>query len=145
MRNLRIGAVASIQEKSVAPHLELTVNVPGQPRLWMHAAFLGQRKTVLAARHVRHQKIVVSVAIDVCNISSHGEIAGGTQRRMVLGAKMPVTIVDPTAIRRKRIVANVNVRITIAVEVAKQHRQSLIPRSLRERLSVFVKECSIGP
>src|SRR6185369_7440472 len=78
-------------------------------------------------------------------ISTHGKVAGGPLRQVVQSAEMPVSIVDPAPIRREAVIANVNIRKAVAIQIAKYRGQSLVPGSLTKRLAVFVEKGPVGP
>src|SRR2546428_14176815 len=59
--------------------------------------------------------------------------------------EMTVTVVDPDAIGRPVIIANVNVREPIAIQVAECRGESPIQGRSAERFGGFVEECSAGP
>src|SRR5688572_24757632 len=61
------------------------------------------------------------------------------------GAKASPAVVDPDAVRRLEIIAHVNVRRAVAVDVAQQHRETEIHRLLFEWLAVLVEKRSTGP
>src|SRR6266568_8427879 len=58
---------------------------------------------------------------------------------------MPSAIVYPDAVRRKEIVADVDVRRPILIHVAEHTRQTPIPRHSRQRLSHLIQEDPVGP
>src|SRR5437016_8708692 len=58
---------------------------------------------------------------------------------------MPAAVVYPDAVRREEIVADVDVRRPIPIDVAEHNRKTPIPRNSRERLSRFNQEDPVGP
>ena len=61
------------------------------------------------------------IPIDVCEINSHREMARATHREVWQRVEMAFAIVDPDAVRRLKIVADVEIGKTITIDVAK-HR-----------------------
>ena len=96
-------------------------------RVWFVA--LHQPAPPLAAQHVYRENIIEAVTIDVRDIDGHGGKTGLPYGRRGRGAKVAVTIVDPKTIRRGEVVARVNIRRSIAVEIAHHHAQAPIQRS----------------
>src|SRR6516164_1942671 len=61
------------------------------------------------------------------------------------GAEMAMPIINPASVGRERIVTNINIGITIAVQIAKRDRQTLVTRNFGQRFSVFINESSVQP
>ncbi len=84
-------------------------------------ALLREHQVMLPAQHIEDEKIVVAVPINVGKIDPHGEVARGPQRQMAQRAKVAMTIVHPTAIRREGIVAHINIREPAAIDIAEHN------------------------
>jgi hypothetical protein len=100
---------------------------------------------MVRAQHVDHEKINIPVAIDVRKIDAHGKSARVPDGQVRSGAKVSATIVDPDAIRRKKVVAHINIRRAVAVDVTKHRRQAKIIRRQYKRPSLFIEKCSVCP
>ena len=84
---------------------------------------------MIAVQHLRDKEIIVTVAIYVREINRHGGQALVAHRRPWNGAKPPGAVVDPDAVGPvKEIVAHVNVRQAVAVDVAEHHAQAPVGR-----------------
>ena len=99
---------------------------------------------VAAAKHVQHDEFVPAVPIQVRKVDPHRKHARPAQRQPVHGAKLSFAIVDPDTIFAGKIVAEINVRRAVVVDVAKHHRQSPVVRRFLQRLSLFIKKRSVG-
>src|SRR3954462_6247831 len=99
----------------------------------------------MPAQHIDHKEIVIAVAIQITKINAHGKMAGGSPCQAAQRLEMTFAIIDPTPIRSEGIVTDVDIRSAIAVDIAKNYGQPLVPRSLLQRFSFFVQESSIGP
>ena len=58
---------------------------------------------------------------------------------------MPMAVIDPHSVRRPVIIADVNVRGAIAVEVPKRGGEPPIPGRFRQRKALFIKKGTVGP
>ena len=143
------GAVAPSQKEGVVG--ELGAIVP-DPRLviprW-HPIHLEAPTAMLPTEHVQHQEVVHTVPIDIGRIDAHGEGAGMTQRqrgrRAEANRATRGSLVDPETVFRLEIVADVEVRPSIARQVPEQHAQSPILGSRIERATRGGREGSPGP
>src|SRR5271169_2511646 len=68
-----------------------------------------------------------------------------TDRIVVSGAKMPVAIVDPNPVRRPIVVADVQIRETVAVKVAESCGETPVQRRASKRVTLLIEEGPIGP
>ena len=94
---------------------------------------------MVAVEHLRDEKIIVTVAIYVRKINRHGRHALVAQCRPRNGAKPPAVVIDPDAVRPvKEIVAHVNIRQTVAVDIAEHYAQAPVGGRRCERFAVFV-------
>ena len=100
---------------------------------------------VRRAHHIGDKKIVVSVAVDVGEVHRHREVAAMAQCQLVDELEFAVALIDPKPVRRLKIVANINVRPAVLVDIADHHRQAQIPKRLPDRLAVFVEPIAVRP
>ncbi len=96
------------------------------------------------AQHIHHKKVVEAVAIDVREIDAHRGKAHLSNRQRRHGVESPLSIIDPEAIRRLEIVAHVNVRRSVAVDIAEHDREPPVKRRLRQRPPMLVKKRALG-
>ena len=85
------------------------------------------------------------IPVDIGEVDPHGKCARIPQGRPRYRPKPALAIVEPNAIRREQIVANINIRSSVLIHIAEHHRQPQVPRLGRERLSLLVHENPIGP
>src|SRR2546422_8652780 len=97
---------------------------------------------MIAAQHIQHEKIIEAIAVDVGKVNPHGIPAGLAQSQPSYGPKFSRTLIDPDPVRRIKIVADINVRLAVAVDVPEHHRETPIIWRLGQGFSVFVEECS---
>src|SRR5437667_8683533 len=64
---------------------------------------------------------------------------------MAQRAKVAMAIVYPAAVRREGIVAHVNIRGPVAIDIAEHNRQPLVPRRGGQRFAFLVQKCAVGP
>ena len=94
---------------------------------------------VVAVEHLDDDQIVGSVAVDVGKIDCHGRGAHVAERQSVNRAEALSVLVDPDTVGgKKEVVANVNVRQPVAINVAEHDGQPPIQGRRRERLAFLV-------
>ena len=99
---------------------------------------LGHPKPVFPGQHVDDEEIVVSVPVDVGEINPHGRATGMAQLQRLQFPKLTPALIDPNAVRRGVVVADIEIGCSVTVDVAKHHGQTPISirrqrRSLRIR------------
>ena len=96
---------------------------------------------MVAIEHLRNEEIVVAIAVEVGKINRHRGEAHVAQGQAGKGAEPARAFVDPNAVGPVIIiVAHVDVRQPVAVDVAKHRRQPPIARRLGQRLAVLVEK-----
>ena len=128
MGDLSVGPVASIEKECVAFVLGAVVDFANGQEEGRDSHYLSFALLMVAAEHVNDNEVVVAVAVNVAEIDAHRKAAGVTHREVGLGAEVAVAIVDPDAIGREQVVANVNVRCAVAVHVSEHRRQTPVVR-----------------
>ena len=73
------------------------------------------------AHHVSDEKVVVPVAVDVGEVHRHREVAAVAQRHLADEPEFAIAQIDPKPVRRLEVVANVNVRPAVLVDIADHH------------------------
>jgi hypothetical protein len=119
--------------------------VDGAGRVRFHGGVhAGESDAVIAAHHVEHVEIVVAVAVDVGSIDAHGELAGVSQGEGWRGAEFSTALLDPEAIDAGEVVADVEIGLPVAIEVAQQDGQAPVVGRFGERFSGCVEEGAAG-
>ena len=118
LRNFGVGSVAAIEEECVHAVLRPIID-EARDRHWDGAiGLLSHADAATAAEHIEYENVVVTVAVNIGEIDAHGKEGELPKRQARQGAKFTVTLVDPDAVRRIEIVADVYIRQAIAVDVA---------------------------
>src|SRR5262249_16402665 len=108
LRDLGEGAVAAIEKESVAAILRTIVDLASALRRTV-ADEVPVPHLMRAKEHIDNDKIIEAVAIDVGKVDAHGGEAGFTNASSGHGLKLSVAIVQPNAVGRMIIVANVKI------------------------------------
>ena len=114
---------------------------------------LGQRRVsgnlALAAgtepQHVADQNVYVAVAIHVGEIDRHRRVTGVADREARHGAEGPRAVVQPEHVGILEVVAHVQIRRAVPIDVGELGGQGEVLRSGSQRLSVLVQEAARGP
>src|SRR4051812_3330545 len=77
-----------------------------------------------AAEHVPNEKVVASIPIDIRKVDAHREVTGGANGQIGQSAEVALPIVNPDSIRGLKIVADVKVRVAVAVDVTEHRREA---------------------
>ena len=117
LRDFGVRAVAAIQKECVALDLRAVFDCAGLVGVLTAHGGLAHAARVIAAEHVEHKKVIETVAVDVCEIHSHGKRAGVAHGYSRQRSKMALTVVKPNAIRTPEIVAHVKIGTAIAIHV----------------------------
>ena len=137
--HLGVVATGPAQEEGVAVELGTAL---GQFQLGQGGAIpdqLGHPGPVFPGQHVHHEEVVVTVPIDVGKIHAHGRAAGVAQFHRVQLPELTPTLIDPDAIGRRVVIADIQIRGSIAIDIAEHHRQTPIPIG-RYRLSLRIRK-----
>src|SRR2546425_7544764 len=98
MGNLCKRRISPIQLENIAFHLSAFKRTRRSLQAPRSNWILSHAKTMLPAEHVHHQKVVMSVSVDIGKIDAHGEGAGTTQGQTRQGAEASLPVIDPYAI-----------------------------------------------
>ena len=126
------SAVASVVEKGIAHDLRAVFDFThgrGCGRLGKNLAFAEAK---VAAEHVDYENVEIAGAIEVGEIDAHRAGADFTESKARRGAKMSVAIIEPNAIGRPIIVADIKVGKAVAVNITKAGGESPVERSIGE-------------
>ena len=121
MPNFGISAITPVELNRIAIKLRPVIEPANFINYRFSSRNLHHAAGVTPVEHIEHNKVVVSVAVDICKINAHGKGRDVSQRQPVNRAKAPSAIVDPNAIGCKKIITDVNVREPVAVHVPKHH------------------------
>ncbi len=139
-RDVRIGSVATVDLESVLAGLPSVPGLTAFSRGRIRGAALAQAKFMHPAEHVAHEDVVEAIAINVREIDAHRELAGRANPLIRERSKAARSIIDPDAIRGLEVVAHVNVRRAVAVDVAENDGKAHVVRLALERLAVDVEK-----
>ena len=142
--DLRERAVAAVSEQGVALPLRTVVDAADQ---------LGQRRVSgdLALtpgpepQHVADQNVDVAIAIHVGKVDRHRRVAGVADREARHGAEGPRAVVQPEHVGILEVVAHVQIRRAVPIDVGELGGQAEVLRRGGERLAVLVAEPARGP
>ena len=98
---------------------------------------------MVAAEHINDEEVNIAVAIDVREIDPHRKRARVAQCKPRQSAEFSLTVIDPDAVRREQVVADVYVRRPVAVEVVKLRREAPVPRRIGQRQPIFIEERTV--
>src|SRR3954466_8618918 len=99
---------------------------------------------VVLCKHIENEEIIEAIAVDIGEINAHREEAGLAQSQAIDGAKSAASLVEPDAVGTIKVVADVNIGKTVAIDIANHHGQPPVEERLGQRMSVFVEECATG-
>jgi hypothetical protein len=74
---------------------------------------------MISAQHISDKDIDNTIVIDVGTIDAHGKGARMAQSQSGDGMKSSFPVIDPNSIWRKQVIANINVRSPISVQIMK--------------------------
>ena len=101
-----------------------------------------QPARLLPSQHVQHQHIVVAVAVEVGEVDAHRGTARVADGQPGHRAKPAAPVVDPEPVGVGKIVADVQVRREIPVDIAKSHGQTPVTGG-RKRPTVLISEIAL--
>ena len=142
-RDVGVGAVAAREVQRVARDFRAELRVGDRPG---QDAVQGERPLPCArlparAEHLGDEEVVEAVAVDVRGVDRHRRqtvMAEGGPRR---GLEALAALVQPDAVRPiDEVVADVEVRQSVAVQVAEHRGQAPIRRCFLQRVAVLVEE-----
>ena len=137
--HLGVVTTGSAQEEGVAVELGTAL---GQFQLGQGGAIPNQLShpgPMFPSQHVHHEEVVVAIPIDVGEIDAHGRAAGVAQFQGLQFPELTPTLIDPDAIGRRVVIADIQIRGAIAIDIAEHHRQTPIPIG-RQRLSLRIRK-----
>ena len=148
MGDFRKGPVAAAQVQCVARDFGLVCRFADGKILFRLGGIgaLILPDTLLTAEHFDHQEIVNAIAVDVGRVHGHGRHRHFTPGERRDCAKSSLTIIQPKPVSRtKVIVADINIRRPIAVEIAEHHGQSPLLWRGTEGFARFIQKRAVGP
>ena len=145
IRDLGEGSVAAISVERVAHELRAVLNNSRRRAHRILRRLLSFAQARIAAQHVHHDEVHEPVAIHIREIHAHGaggHVAQGQARRET---EAPPAVVQPHAVRRPEIVADIEIGKSVVIDVAEGRGQSPVERCLRQRRAVLVAEATARP
>ena len=139
------GAVAPAAEEGVAHHLRTVLDEADGDRRGRHRTHLHLPALVIARHHVHDEKIHLAVAIDIGEIHAHRAAGNAAEREAVDGAEAARAVIDPAAVGRPVVVADIQVGRAVAIHVAELRGEPPVERRARERLAVFIQKGAVCP
>src|SRR5947207_6382222 len=143
--DLFVSAIATIVKQRIAEDLRAVIDSSGR----RGAGVLGGRLPFacmgISTPHVHDDEVQAVIAIEVGEIYSHRTAARAAQSQLVDGPKISLALIDPDPVRRPEIVADVNVRGAVSVQIAKRNGQRPVKWRLGKPPAVFVKKSSVRP
>src|SRR5436309_2502056 len=100
---------------------------------------------MMTAEHVAHKKIVQPIAVNIGEIDSHRIMTGAANGKLRQSAEVAMPVIDPDSIRGLKIVAHIDVRKAVAIEVVEHDREAQIPRRAFERFALLSQKRPIRP
>ena len=143
--DVAVGVIAEVFEQGVAHQLRPVIGDADLVRARGLGGFLSQAEPGIAAEHVEHEEVGIAVAVVIGDVHAHGTGAGGAEGESLDGAEASAALVDPEAVGGPVVVADVDVRQQIIVEVAEGGGQAPVAGWVDECRSGFVEEGAIGP
>src|SRR5262245_36648388 len=95
--------------------------------------------------HIYIDEIIKAVAVYIGEINCHREGACIAQGQAWQGAKMPAAIIEPHSSWRMEVIADIQIRRPITIQIAKGGCKTPIARRLVEWVSFFIQECAVRP
>src|SRR5439155_15670209 len=135
---------SSVPEKHVARVLRDILHQANWSRRRRAVRNLHLPAYVRAAQHVCDKNLVVSIAIQISTVHPHGEQTRVAKRQRGSRVEMAPPIVKPNAVRRMKIVANVNIWSAVFVEITKHDREAPVIGD-GDGLAVRVSKSPIRP
>ena len=97
-------------------------------------------RSTVAVQHIHDNEIVQAVTVDIGEIDPHGKHAGFSERQRGGLAKAALANVEPKTIFAVKIIANIQVRTPVTVDVPEHHGQPpLEQRPLQRRPACVYK------
>ena len=119
--NLFKGAITAIVKERVAGNLRtLFINGLNRRARGSRIHDLTLSPLPVPGQHVRDTKIHLAVPIHVGKINPHRKHAGMAQGRQGTGPKMTLPVVEPQPVGRPKVIAHVNIRRAVTVQIAER-------------------------
>src|SRR3954468_13201463 len=86
----------------------------------------------------------MTVAVYISEIDPHRKSAGAADAGPGDGAKAAAPIIKPDTVRRKQIVAHIEIRRSISIDIIKNGSESPIHGWIEQWLSIFVQKAAVS-
>ena len=138
--DLRPGAISAVPIQGVARHIFAVGEVPGNPLDRTGGAGGAQVPPEIPAQHFHGDEFQSAIPVDIRKIHAHRGVTQGRQNQGRSLAEMAAAIPQPQPVRRLKIVADIDIRSAVAIDVADLHRQPEVTGHFG-RLPVGIGEC----
>ena len=145
LRDFGVGAVTAVPEQCVPRILRTAVRFTARQGRHFSFGQLHLPMDVFPAQHVSNKKLIVPVAVEIGEVHPHGEQAGLAQRQSRHAPEMAATVVEPDAIFGLKIVADVNIRSAVFVQVTEYDRKAPIIGWCFDRPAFLIQKVSVRP
>ena len=142
--DFRIRAISPVEKQSIPHVLRPVRNFPDLQDRVHAVAHLRHALDVVPAEHIQHQEIIVPIPINVGKIHAHGKQAALALRQSRQGPKLHPALVQPDPVLLIEVVADVNIRQTVLIDVPNHHRQTPVIQWRRQRLPFFIEKGPAG-
>ena len=143
--HLAVGPVAPILEQRVPHELRPVVDQSHRRRLGHLRDLLPFAQPMIPAQHVEHEPIHVAVPIVIGEIHAHRAGAHIAQSELLERPEFALALVDPHPVRCPIVVADVNIRKSVPIQIAESGRQPPIPRGIFEHRTRLIEESAVRP
>src|SRR5512140_2397953 len=97
------------------------------------------------ADHVSDEEIIQAVSVYIREIRRHRKMRSAADRLPRNRAKPALTITQPEPVRVLEVVADVDVGISVLIDIADHYREAQVPGRLCQGRPVFVTERPVSP
>ena len=122
------SSIPAVQEEGVPRVLRAVFYCANGKRTRLKVEALRELPNVIPAEHINHEDIVEAITVDVGKVHAHGGKAELTKAQGRGGAEMAMAVIEPDTIGSLEIIADVNIRGAIAIQIAKGDGESPIER-----------------
>jgi len=144
-RHLRKTAIPTSDQQHVLHHLDPRGRVTKSGDFRRNNLVLPLPPGIIAAEHIGQKQIHMPVRVDVGDGHRHGGLTG--LPHIVAGGctELPRPVTEPDMIRAFKVVAYIQIRPSVPVEVLKAHSQRPVQRGPLEGVARLIQKCPLRP